>query len=754
MIAKRIERNPGQRSSYSKLARYVVDARGREDPATWSRTAEYILDSQHEGAKVGGVRVTNCGADEPAMAALEILATQSQNTRSKKDKTYHLVVSFAPGESPSLKTIHAIEDALCDAIGLGGHQRISAIHTDTEHLHVHVAINKVHPSTRRNVEPYFDKARLMEACERLELEHGLVRTNHGLERDLTKARLNQEQDTHERIDRDPAVLDERERAFLRQSYHAAVAEEPQAESLNAVRSLSGVGLVCDPEADAVLLQGHAPDELEGRRAERDDALRRVRDGDGGARGEASGNLRLGGKASDLEAHSGRESLLGWVQREVSPALGAAATWQALHQALAEHGLNLHARGAGLVMVTADGKTAIKPSSIGRDWSKGALEKRFGPFKGAAATVSKIESTRTYGAAPKHAGTSSLFAQFQRERHTSMTSRQAERARLREAHIKYKADLALYYGRKRNVVRASRMRASEKMAAYKALAIERSSDWRKQRELEQAQRESLRARNPLPVWQDWLMAKAEGGDAAAVAALRSRATRMDRLVDGLFGKDRARAAHTVRSELRPKADKHGTLYYELQDGGRVRDGAGGVAVDQRTNAAAALAIALAAERFGGQALDVEGTSAFRDQVATIAGARGLAVVFADADLEAKRIAAAKVGMKPPAPDAASAQLTPAAELVAARNADRARIQSIPEHRIWTKADAGACDYEGRRSLRDGSQALLLRKDGMIFVMPATPAQAALASSWPKGRRVVVDQGGKIDARRETKRGPKR
>ena len=67
------------------------------------------------------------------------------NVRAKGDKTYHLVVSFPPGEHPTADQLRDIEDELCAAIGLADHQRISAVHTDTDHLHIHVAISKIHP---------------------------------------------------------------------------------------------------------------------------------------------------------------------------------------------------------------------------------------------------------------------------------------------------------------------------------------------------------------------------------------------------------------------------------------------------------------------------------------------------------------------------------------------------------------------------------------------------------------------------------
>lgn len=172
----------------ARLVRYVVAADGGIDPRSWARTADYILASKTNeyGEKVGGVRVTNCNTDDPAVATTLIEATQRANTRSKADKTYHLVFGFPPGEQPDIKTLHKIEDELVKAIGYAEHQRISAVHIDTDHLHVHVAINKVHPTGYQNIEPFYDKLKLMEACERLELEHGLQRTNHGLTGEKTK----------------------------------------------------------------------------------------------------------------------------------------------------------------------------------------------------------------------------------------------------------------------------------------------------------------------------------------------------------------------------------------------------------------------------------------------------------------------------------------------------------------------------------------------------------------------------------------
>lgn len=177
MIAKRIVRPKGT-SEFARLARYVVGGKAGVDPASWARLGSYVLDAAHGGEKVAWTRVTNCVSEHAGWAVKEIEATQARNTRSKADKSYHLVLSFPEGERPTRGQLEDIEDRVCQAIGLGEHQRISAVHQDTDHWHVHVAINKVHPVSFRNVEPYYDHYRLQEVCEELEIRHGLIRTNH------------------------------------------------------------------------------------------------------------------------------------------------------------------------------------------------------------------------------------------------------------------------------------------------------------------------------------------------------------------------------------------------------------------------------------------------------------------------------------------------------------------------------------------------------------------------------------------------
>ncbi|MDO9013671.1 MAG: relaxase/mobilization nuclease domain-containing protein, partial [Polynucleobacter sp.] len=115
---------------------------------------KYITDEQSKNERVGHVTVTNCQSDRPEVAITEVLNTQVQNTRAVSDKTYHLIVSFRAGEQPDDATLKAIEARICDGLGYGDHQRVSAVHHDTDNLHIHIAINKIHPTRYTINEPY------------------------------------------------------------------------------------------------------------------------------------------------------------------------------------------------------------------------------------------------------------------------------------------------------------------------------------------------------------------------------------------------------------------------------------------------------------------------------------------------------------------------------------------------------------------------------------------------------------------------
>lgn len=159
MIAKHVSMRVTRKSDFGGLVRYITSAQGRDE-------------------RVGDITVTNCQTDDPDAAAIACTAVQAQNKRSEADKTYHLIVSFRPGERPSPEVLRAIEERICAGLGYAEHQRVSAAHHDTDNVHLHIAINKVHPIRRTVHSPLRDYRTLGELCDKLETDFELERDNH------------------------------------------------------------------------------------------------------------------------------------------------------------------------------------------------------------------------------------------------------------------------------------------------------------------------------------------------------------------------------------------------------------------------------------------------------------------------------------------------------------------------------------------------------------------------------------------------
>ena len=505
----------------ARLVRYVVAAEGGLDPRSWQRTADYMLCSKtnNRGEKVGGVRVTNCNTDDPAAATTLIEATQAANTTSATDKTYHLVFSFPPGEQPSLEVLHKIEDALCEAIGYKDHQRISAVHIDTDHLHVHVAINKVRQIGKNfnNITPKFDKLKLMEACERLELEYGLIRTNHGLH-----------------------------------------GEKPKAQ----VKS----------------------------------------------------------KQAEAEAHGGIQTIAGLVSRELAPRLKEAKSWKEAREVLAEHGLEIKCRGAGLVIGSGD--VWVKASQCDRGLSFKAMTDRLGALIEISPTVTKPYEPKPH---QRHHAAPALFEQYQAEK--------TGHSRLRErvlARLKYEAEFRDYKIKKWHVAQRAIIKTTApgpgRAAKLKILGVMTESRLRANWADHAIKRQKLTNETAAYSWPVWLSQQAEQGNVEALEVLRSRQEREQMRGDYLTSKDPGTGIHFVVSNLNGQVSWKGEVTYSTSDGGVVVDRSGHVQCLKTTAKSSQLALELATMRFSGQVLIVEGQESFQKEVARLAKLRGIEVRF--------------------------------------------------------------------------------------------------------------------------------
>jgi hypothetical protein len=175
MIAKKVTMRSQRKSSMADLIGYLTEEQDRDGPES---LVDYMTDDQGKSSRVGAVSITHCHATTAAWAAAEMRAVQAMNTRAQSDKTYHMIVSFREGEQPPPDQLTQIEARLCDALGFAEHQRISVVHHDTDNLHLHIAINKIHPRSFRLHEPYYDHRTRSKVCAELEIEFDLERDNH------------------------------------------------------------------------------------------------------------------------------------------------------------------------------------------------------------------------------------------------------------------------------------------------------------------------------------------------------------------------------------------------------------------------------------------------------------------------------------------------------------------------------------------------------------------------------------------------
>lgn len=127
------------------------------------------------------------------------------------------------------------------------------------------------------------------------------------------------------------------------------------------------------------------------------------------------------KARDMEAHTWEQSFHGYVQEHKVALLKArncASDWQELHEAFAKYDLVLKKRGNGLVIASRSKnqhskKHHMKASSLDRSFSKAALEKDFGPFKGPGKPQDRVKPTKTYKRRPltHHKGQDRLWRRY-------------------------------------------------------------------------------------------------------------------------------------------------------------------------------------------------------------------------------------------------------------------------------------------------------------------------------------------------------
>jgi hypothetical protein len=486
-----------KRPRFRGLVTYMLKGKGAER-CTW-----------YEAGNLEGI-----DRREDAELAINVVeAFQRSNTRVKGDRTYHLIISLHPDDrSLNERELGEVVRRAVEAAGLGEHQYIAVRHSDQEHEHVHVAVNQIHPKTRKIHHPWRDVEAFKALASELEVELGL-----------------------HRVDR------------------------------------------------------------------------------------SRGRTETRGRARDYECIQGVQSFARWARHEIGRRAQASevASWEALHNQLAEAGVRLVRRGNGLALVDARRpELACKASALGRAWSKGILTARLGEFR-EGPTVEEVirRATRSYEARPlESTREDGLWKEYLAEVEATRGIRREEQERLAQKIRTERGTQRDHFKLRYHLIEAMPIKGKDKQALYKMLAAERAAAARALKTKIKTWRTAVRvpaARN----WNSFLAERAAMGDARAVRRL-ARRTRGPAV--------RGNKLHALPKD-RPRTSR-GAVIHNLAHGVRLRESSGLIELigDPSPEGLASL-VRLAEERFRCSRVQVLGSRSVKEQLERLVRGRGLRIL---------------------------------------------------------------------------------------------------------------------------------
>lgn len=485
MIAKEVDKREGT-SSFTRLVEYLTDDMGVSERVQRVQTSNLCNDAAYEI----GLRA----------ALLEVALTQERNGRVQ-DKTYHMVLSFH--EQLSAQVLDEIEDRACATLGFQDHQRVSVLHGDTEHPHLHIAINRIHPKTHLGHSPSFSKRKLNRLCVQLEREYGLQVDPHALT-----------------LDAEQVQSVEQLQAYLKAHWADPTRAANDWSAAHAIAREHGVQLQINGAGGLTLVQENGQftkGSAIGREFSRNQLEKRLGPFTPDPTVDKPYRRRQlpppEPKPPAMERVAGKESLIGWLQREVAPELERAQDWPAFHGIAATHGVTVMTKHNGLVFQS--GEVTTKGSAVARGLSRSKLEKRLGPFDSAPAIHLEAPG---YRGAPLPKNKDCLVASYQenqQERSQSALSAQQQRNAQAE-----RRDVAVERAHQRRHTFLEVLVHRPSLQELWALHIEQAHAADRRRlahELERSRRKLRTAHGPQS-WIEWLQSAALAGDPQAAQAL--------------------------------------------------------------------------------------------------------------------------------------------------------------------------------------------------------------------------------------------
>ena len=515
----------------------------------YTRLAAYIADAGKHTERNGEKCLMSwcegmLGGEDYAEGIAEAVDVQARNTRAAS-KTYHLVISFRPDDEAKLtpKLFKVIEARFADALGYTDHQRHCGIHKNTDNLHMHIAYNMIHPEKYTSHKEFRDFWIRDTVCRAVEREFGLV-VDHGIDR-------------------------------------------------------------ATPEHQ---------------------------------RGNDTARL--------VEAHTGQQSFDSYAKEhreEILRSLDAAVSWQDLHEVLAGCGMTIKPHGNGLTVKDRHSKKAahaIRASALDRSLSLKNLEAQLGPYQ-PPRDLNHVPEQSRYAAEPLHRfpERGRLFAEYK----AGIDARKATLATVKKQEDATLAAVRVEWAAKRRELESKNI-AKKNLRRLLQLARKHEAEAVAEVRLSfQTPRDDVRRDIPFTSWNGFLRHKAEQGSEIALAILRSReqdiepervpppkswsqhgqacadSAAKERAVleqDGISVKGKTRLQAVLRMEqvilqnnleiadFHPHITSKGTVVFNFQDGGSVRDNGKDILFTVGSECAKRAALLYAAKKWGNRVMQVE------------------------------------------------------------------------------------------------------------------------------------------------------
>lgn len=149
-----------------------IPPKRRDAKSSFKALTDYCLGvTGHSAGSVLHVGMQNLNS--PSTAAVEMESVAIGNVRCK-NPAFHFILSWREMEAPTKEQVDEAVGIALRELDLEECQALWALQSDTENLHVHVAVNRVHPETRRAIQPAgnWTKKALEAAARKIEIAQG------------------------------------------------------------------------------------------------------------------------------------------------------------------------------------------------------------------------------------------------------------------------------------------------------------------------------------------------------------------------------------------------------------------------------------------------------------------------------------------------------------------------------------------------------------------------------------------------------